>query len=83
MPDSETKKPFRQISRTTGWGSEHMAFVTRFRVEDLRGRTLADDFTDEAEAVELADEQDAYVVEYRRPGFDLPRPQIIHLQAAE
>ncbi len=49
-----------------------MAFVTRYRVEDLQGRTLADDFTDEAEAVELANELDADVVEYRRPGFDLP-----------
>ncbi|MDR6818462.1 hypothetical protein J2X76_003639 [Neorhizobium sp. 2083] len=60
-----------------------MAFVTRYRIEDLQGRTLADDFTDEAEAVELANELDADVVEYRRPGFDLPRPSQQYLMAAE
>jgi hypothetical protein len=59
-----------------------MAFVTRYRVEDIQGRILVEDFITETEAVRLANKTDGFVVEYRRPGFDFPRP-VFHLQAAE
>jgi hypothetical protein len=71
-----------------------MAFVTRFRIEDLNGRfwtgaefsrdeDVAEEYRDEDEAAEAAVEIDGYVVEFRRPGFDLPRAPFHLLQAAE
>jgi hypothetical protein len=71
-----------------------MAIVTRFHIEDLNGRfwtgaefsrdeDIAEEYRDEQEAIEAAIECGGEVVEFQRPGFDLPRAPAHFSIAAE